>query len=148
MTLKDQCYHNNELDNETGNNITPLPLYLFIFICSELFLIYVTYDALYHNNNIEIIGSAIYNTLNSCYSIIQAFQLYKYLTEECFNRIKIFTYIIPIICFTYVLVHIYLSYKLCSEFGWTIYKSIGADSKLRSNKIVMHKWMLNIFNYN
>ncbi|ORX61031.1 hypothetical protein BCR36DRAFT_341197 [Piromyces finnis] len=131
MTLKDHCYHNDELDNENEKNITPLPLYLFIFITSELFLIYVTYDALYHNNNIEIIGSASYNLLNSFYSLIQAYQLYKYFTESCFNRIKIYTYIIPSICFIYATIHIYLAYKLCLEFGWSIYKSIGADPKLR-----------------
>jgi len=52
MTIIDGCYHNDDSNKE--KNITPLPLYLFIFISSQLFQIYVTYDALYHNNNIEI----------------------------------------------------------------------------------------------
>jgi len=52
-TLKDQCYHNEQLDIEAKNNITPLPLYLFIFITSELFLIYVTYDAVYFKYKIH-----------------------------------------------------------------------------------------------
>jgi len=45
MTIKDKCYHNDKLDTEDEKNITPLPLYLFIFISSQLFQIYVTYDA-------------------------------------------------------------------------------------------------------
>jgi len=131
MTIKDKCYHNDELNIEDEKNITPLPLYLFIFISSQLFQIYVTYDALYHNNNIEIVGSAIYYVCNSLYSFIQAYQLYKYFSEDCYNRIKIYTYIIPICCLLFSLTHIYLTFKLCGEFGWTIYKSIGADPKLR-----------------
>jgi len=93
------------------------------------------------------VGSAIYYVCNTFYSFIQAYQLNKYFSEDCYNRIKIYTYIIPICCFLFSIIHVYLTFKLCSEFGWTIYKSIGADPKLKSIRISVIQFFF-FFNIN
>lgn len=72
-----------------------IPVYLIIFIFSQLFQIALVWDALLNKNTIQIIGFVVFNLCIFAYSIFQYYQMrdlaFKDLviSEDLFNRINV-----------------------------------------------------------
>ncbi|ORY07120.1 hypothetical protein K493DRAFT_273791 [Basidiobolus meristosporus CBS 931.73] len=126
-TYANKLYHDNS-DNYT------LLVYFIIFISSQLFQVVLVWDALRHQNTIQIIALMLFNLSCFCYSLIQYHQLSQISGIEgapgkmCQNL----TISIAVIMFVFFLLYLWVGYGLYREFGWNIYKRIGADVRLKS----------------
>ncbi|KAI7907070.1 uncharacterized protein BX663DRAFT_528897 [Cokeromyces recurvatus] len=117
-----------------------IPIYLMLFIFSQVFQVALVWDAVYNKNTIQIIAFILFNLCCLGYAVFQFKQIAEALNQQMANsplvwslqKIMIANPII--ICFCQ-LVYFYLGARLYLEFGWRIYKKIGADPDIRSFSI-------------
>ncbi|KAI8366308.1 hypothetical protein EDC96DRAFT_177930 [Choanephora cucurbitarum] len=112
---------------------------------AQLFTVILVLDAIVQKNTIELIALVIFELGLSAYSIIQYHQsstLFSNTEDASVNLVLTFlgdayhasrwaeiTQICIMLLST--MVFIFLAYKLYLEFGWQIYKKIGADLSMR-----------------
>ncbi|KAI8061643.1 hypothetical protein BC940DRAFT_225500, partial [Gongronella butleri] len=122
------------LSNTYGSGI---PVYLIIFIISQFFQVGVSWDAVRAQNTIQVIVFILFNACCFVYSIFQFKQLTDVIQVPALNvlvnRLLIVCAIVIGLC---ELIYGYLGYRLYQEFGWRIYKKIGADPEIRN----MYRW--------
>lgn len=125
------------------NNPNPqrgVPVYLTIFICAQIFQIVLCWDAVWHQNTIQMIGFVLFNLAVFCYAIFQYVQLRNPtmtgtsadISSSNLSILRGALIAIPVVLGIGLTAFTYLAYKLYLEFGWKIYKKIGADPKMRS----------------
>ncbi|KAI9206780.1 uncharacterized protein BJ171DRAFT_496948 [Polychytrium aggregatum] len=116
-----------------------IPVYLVIFIFAQLFQIILCWDAVWHKNTIQIIGLILFNLCICGYSIFQYTQILSAI-QTIFNNfpstdLQVARGILlsmPVIAFSFQFVLFFLGWRLYKEYGWKIYKTIGADPKMRT----------------
>ncbi|KAJ3184699.1 hypothetical protein HDU87_004103 [Geranomyces variabilis] len=106
-----------------------IPVYLIIFIGAQIFLIYLAADAA---------TSVIFNACVCFYSVFQYVQMIGLVTtgdtkisasdESALRQLLL---AIPIILGVFSVVFALCAYKIYLEFGWKMYKKIGADPTMR-----------------
>ncbi|KAG0051085.1 hypothetical protein BGZ83_004117 [Gryganskiella cystojenkinii] len=124
---------------DTNNSSRAIPAYLIVFVFAQLFQFVLAWDAVRAQNTIEMIGIVIFNLCCFAYSIFEISQ-----TRDSLDRSASFFYspadvevlkssltgllyaVVAIIGLSQCLVT-WLAYQLFQEFGWKIYKKIGAD---------------------
>lgn len=114
----------------------PLPVYLGIFILAHLFQLYFALDALRHKNTIQLIGLCGFNLAFLVYAGIQVPEIREIeslqsITNTDASTPTIILLIIPVCISISQAAFIYLTWHLFKEFGWQIYKQIGADRKIK-----------------
>jgi len=124
-----------------------IPVYLVIFLLAQVFAIVLCWDALHHKNTIQIIGFVIFNFCSFIYSIFQFVQMKRILEEPLLipmldgsrfisgtdaSLLRAVLICIPIIFGLCMILFAFFAFKLYLEFGWKIYKKIGADPKMRN----------------
>ncbi|KAF9898008.1 hypothetical protein BX616_004614, partial [Lobosporangium transversale] len=127
------------------NQSRSIPAYMIVFIFAQLFQLVFAWDAVRAQNTIELIGIVIFNLCCFAYSIFEISQTKNslhmaakegfFVPEEKAMELqsKINPGLIVAICvigLTQILIT-WLAYRLFKEFGWTIYKKIGADPTIR-----------------
>lgn len=125
-----------------------IPVYLMIFIFSQIFQIFFTTDAVRNQNTIQVIGFLLFNTCCFIYALFQFKQMrnvfYNNFTTRVSNltdqatldlidRLLIGVAVVIGVC---ELIYVYIGTRLYQEFGWKIYKKIGADTDKRT----MYRW--------
>ncbi|ORY76990.1 hypothetical protein BCR37DRAFT_389256 [Protomyces lactucae-debilis] len=118
-----------------------IPTYFSLFLFAEVFGLGLTWDSLRLKNTIQVIGLCIYHLALATYSIIQIAQIRDALVAanltpiwngtESRLPIRPFLFAIPPVIIVFNGALVYLAYRLYNEFGWTIYKHIGADLQMR-----------------
>ncbi|KAJ1565271.1 hypothetical protein HK096_003710 [Nowakowskiella sp. JEL0078] len=83
-----------------------LPVYMMIFGLAQIFQIALCWDAI--------------------------LTIIPLVTDAYVNVLKIILILIPVIIAVFEAVYIFLAFKLYHEFGWKIYKKIGADPNMRN----------------
>ncbi|KAI8982693.1 hypothetical protein BDB01DRAFT_160526 [Pilobolus umbonatus] len=122
-----------------------IPVYLTIFIFSQLFQIFFAVDVR-HQNTIQVIGFLIFHTCCLAYAGFQFKQMNDVFLDAVNNiveedQIKITLIKRLLIGVTVVIgvcevIYAILTFILYKEFGWKIYKKIGADTDKRT----MYRW--------
>ncbi|KAK9454780.1 hypothetical protein V1511DRAFT_511432 [Dipodascopsis uninucleata] len=133
---------------KSDSKTVAIPTYLALFIFAELYQLLLTWDAVRMRNTIQAIGLCMFNTAMLIYAAIQYEQIEAavralsnwlidnsndsyVLDASAWGDIKPFLIAVPAVigCFGFIegFVFIHLYY----EFGWTIYKQIGADLQMR-----------------
>ncbi|KAI9259386.1 hypothetical protein BY458DRAFT_517232 [Sporodiniella umbellata] len=119
-----------------------VPVYLSIFIISLVFQVGLAWDAVHNKNTIQIIAFILFNLCCFGYTVFQFKQITEALKSAFPNgggntdnlqRIVIASPVISMVC---QLAYFYLGARLYLEFGWRIYKKIGADPDIRR----MYRW--------
>jgi len=94
---------------------------------------------LINRNVIQLWGFVVFNVGIFAYSIFQYVQIVQifdntsFITNpEALAIVRPLLYVIPIIIALFCVAYCYLAWKLYQEFGWKIYKKIGANPKMRS----------------
>ncbi|KAA1120120.1 hypothetical protein PGT21_037175 [Puccinia graminis f. sp. tritici] len=129
--------HTFKLSFDSAATKTPLAVYLGIFILAHLFQLYFALDALRHKNTIQLIGLCCFNFAFLVYAIIQVPEIRKIESVEGSNNTNsnltpaIILSIIPACIGISQVAFVYLTWHLFKEFGWQIYKQIGADRKIK-----------------
>ncbi|CAG8617619.1 5995_t:CDS:2 [Paraglomus brasilianum] len=114
-------------------NARSISVYHVLFIVAQFFQLGIYIDAIHNQNTIQIIALMLFEFGILIYSVIQVYQSVQILKTVA-EQINILPYEITIIVLIFILANgfAYLAYKLYQEFGWSIYKKIGADMAMRA----------------
>ncbi|KAI7902537.1 uncharacterized protein BX663DRAFT_511393 [Cokeromyces recurvatus] len=121
-----------------------LLVYFILFMLAQVFTVILVVDAIYQRNTIQLIALVAFELGMSAYSIIQFHQSSTLVVGNDVNEAPSLQYLVNAyhlskwaeitqICIMIIstIVFIFLAYKLYLEFGWHIYKKIGADLAMR-----------------
>ncbi|KAI9179225.1 hypothetical protein H9P43_005888 [Blastocladiella emersonii ATCC 22665] len=104
-----------------------LPVYMMIFVGTQIWNMYLSWDAILKQNTIQLIAFVMFNACTFAYSIFQFRQV---------NQADVaggpLLYAVSVVLGAFTLIFAYLAYKLYLEFGWKIYKKIGADPNMKN----------------
>ncbi|KAF9428776.1 hypothetical protein BGZ94_001096 [Podila epigama] len=139
------------LDNR--NQSRSIPAYMIVFVFAQLFQLVLAWDAVRAQNTIEIISIVVFNMCCFAYSIFEISQIKSSLciaapgetsckfdsqffvpvgrSESLLTSIKPFLIIIVVVIGLTQCAVTWLGYQLFQEFGWKIYKKIGADPNMK-----------------
>ncbi|KXN72972.1 hypothetical protein CONCODRAFT_77518 [Conidiobolus coronatus NRRL 28638] len=133
-----------------------LPVYFSLFIFAQLFQFYLCFDGTINQNTMQIIVLACFNFLLWSYGGIQFYQTTT--ASKDFNTFKMeklseidlqfSPIVIPItltIIFLLAATSIFFSFiahKLYQEYGWSLYKRIGADVQMKKMYKIYHVFVL------
>ncbi|KAF9963119.1 hypothetical protein BGZ65_005866 [Modicella reniformis] len=127
------------------NQSRAIPAYMIVFVFAQLFQLVFAWDAVRAQNTIELISIVGFNLCCFAYSVFEISQARDSLLNagergffvppskamDLHDSIKPFLIIvICVIGVTQCLVT-WLAYQLFQEFGWKIYKKIGADPNIK-----------------
>ncbi|KAL7410354.1 hypothetical protein BDY24DRAFT_344272 [Mrakia frigida] len=123
-----------------------LPVYLGIFAVAHLFMLVMSIDAVKARNTIQIFGLCIFNGMFLVYAIIQIDEIRQAfdgtdsdeLSSSAASKIPVtlLTALIPSMIGACEIGYLILSWFCWREMGWDIYKSMGADRRLK--KLFFH----------
>lgn len=128
---------------DSRNVSRSIPAYLIVFVFAQLFQLVLAWDAVRGQNTIEMIGIVIFNFCCFAYSIFEITQTKDSLNssnayfepEGSANRLS--DSLVPFLGAVVVVIGLsqcavtWLAYQLFQEFGWKIYKKIGADPRMK-----------------
>ncbi|CCG83673.1 protein of unknown function [Taphrina deformans PYCC 5710] len=128
----------HKYDMQDSTSSRAIPTYFSLVIFAEIFGLLVAWDSLRLKNTIQVIGLCLYHLALMVYAIIQIDQIKEALGPDLINdhdvwgngsslSIEPWLIIIPVVIGCSIVLLCYYSYRLYEEFGWTIYKHIGAD---------------------
>ncbi|KAI9101281.1 hypothetical protein DFS34DRAFT_592163 [Phlyctochytrium arcticum] len=115
-----------------------VPVYLIIFILAQLFQIYLCWDAIWRKNTIQTASFVVLHLLICFYAVFQYSQMIDLVKNDTQfsptdqRTVESVLLAIPIILGVFSLLFALCAYKLYLEFGWKIYKKIGADPQMRN----------------
>lgn len=125
-------------------NARRLPIYLYIFVTAHLVQLILTAFAIRTRNTIQVIALAVFNAMLLAYAGIEVAEIRQTLdvypaSEEVASAHKLLTLplniltgiVIGVIGLAEVIIVI-LTYFVWREFGWRIYKFLGADLRIRT----------------
>ncbi|KAF9423024.1 hypothetical protein BGZ94_008449, partial [Podila epigama] len=128
-----------------------LSVYHILFIVAQIFQLILLCDAMYNKNTIQIIAIVVFNCAMVAYAGLQVKQASEILVitpnDSLSNAIRdIFNnkgnptpyhaslpyeLAVLVLMAIFAVVFAFIAYKLYKEFGWSIYKKIGADLAMR-----------------
>jgi hypothetical protein len=130
----------NPLAQNNGKYARAIPCQLALLIFGFIYQLCLTYDALSNQNTIQVIGLAIMNAGLIIYTGIQYQQVYhafvtlseaQFLPADYFSQVQGTLIALPAVLALFSIVLAFLAWQLYKEFGWKIYKQIGADPKMK-----------------
>ncbi|EGG03120.1 uncharacterized protein MELLADRAFT_90467 [Melampsora larici-populina 98AG31] len=153
--------------------LTSVSTYLVIFIIANVFSIVMTFDSLFNKNVVQLISLCLFNFLMAAYGAVLPRQIKRalqnpggpvswngahegtscnmyvscYGVQYLYGDIQGWIITIPVITGFCSCLLAYLTWLIYKEFGWDIFKQIGAD--LRLKRIIQQKYvfyMLQKFN--
>lgn len=107
-----------------------VPVYLVIFLLAQVFQVILCWDAVLKQNIMQIGSFVMFNAAIFFYSIFQYAQLISISKED--KSLSIPLIVIPIVVGFFEVVFSIMASKLYVEFGWRIFKRIGADPQMRN----------------
>jgi len=121
-----------------------LTFYYILFVVSLFFQLVLYVDAIYNKNTIQIIGLMLFHFLTLGYCVIQILQarsiiatpkiavdLHDMVPDFQADATLPYGVTVAVLMTAFVLVWVYVNWKLFQEFGWQIFKQIGADLRMR-----------------
>ncbi|RIA87006.1 hypothetical protein C1645_828399 [Glomus cerebriforme] len=129
-----RCVNINKdrIGNIVGENV--------VFLIFNIFQFWFCQNAIYNQNTIQIINIAVINYLCALFAIVQIVEIDIWTTKanECipeyFNyNAAIAAYEAPLIIMLVICatLQVFFTWKLYQQFGWNIYKKIGADLRMQ-----------------
>jgi len=125
-----------------GDNLSlsRLPVYLVVFALAHLFQLILAIDAVHARNTLQFIFLTIFNALLLMYSVIQKSEILSAIPSTTTGitdiSVNALTTIIPIVIAVAQVAYIALGLKIYREFGWQVYKLLGADRSVK--RMYMH----------
>jgi len=129
----EQRQHKHSSENSHVLVKNQIPVYLGIFFMAHILQFGLALDAVYHRNTLQFGFLAIFNALFFAYSVIQIFEVRNLVTtgSSGFIPISALTITIPVVVALAQIAYIALGWKIYGEFGWSVYKLIGADRRVK-----------------
>ncbi|RUS32092.1 hypothetical protein BC938DRAFT_476316 [Jimgerdemannia flammicorona] len=132
------------------------------FMAFQAFQLWFTFDALYHHNTIQLTTSSLINLLCAVFGVVQILESQKWLGRvqeiidsfqlrdvDPFMQAKWIEIVLTFVMIVFALFLMFLAYKLYRQYGWLIYKRIGANIAMQGHfktyQIFVMLMKLNIF---
>ncbi|KAG5341383.1 UPF0658 Golgi apparatus membrane protein [Termitomyces sp. T112] len=114
------------------NQITSrkMPVYLSIFALAHVFQLVMAVDAVHARNTLQFFCLAAFNALFLVYAVIQIGEVREALSTAP-QGVGPLTTVIPIVIAICEICYIGLAWKIYHEFGWKVYKFLGADRRIK-----------------
>jgi len=139
----------SQIISETAR-LRSIQVYLAIFIIAELFELVISLDSLRLKNTVQLFGVIFFSVAMTTYSALISDQIHNAINSanpngcggpdahldcpggvsDLFDEIRHFIMVIPIIIGVATICLAFLTFRLFTEFGWSIFKLIGADLRL------------------
>lgn len=116
-----------------GESHNVLPVYLGLFCLAHVFQIVLAVDAIFQQNMIQIIGLCMFNFLFLIYSVVQINEVKTGFDEMSGHAasqhkiVPILLTVVPCVIGAAEFLFLVLSWKIYREFGWQVFKNLGAD---------------------
>ncbi|KAI0307566.1 hypothetical protein B0F90DRAFT_1944658 [Multifurca ochricompacta] len=114
-----------------------MPVYLSVFALAHVFQLGMALDAVYARNTLQFFALTVFNALFLVYAIIQSSEVRKSLTtlssSSGFSHIpvNVLTVVLPIVIAVAELAYVALAWTIYNEFGWKVYKFLGANRQIK-----------------
>ncbi|KZP01201.1 hypothetical protein CALVIDRAFT_532818 [Calocera viscosa TUFC12733] len=120
-----------------------LPCYFALFVLAGVFTLYITLDALWNRNIIQLFGLIIFSCGLCVFAGIQVREVHLALAvtncdtvhvatcADLFNIVERFLIVVPIIIGLAIAGYAWCTMKLFGEFGWVVFRVIGADPRMK-----------------
>ena len=111
-----------------------IPTFIALFIFAQVYIIVLSWDALRLKNTIQTIMTCFFHVAMFVYAFLQISQVQDALVPEytdLYSRMRPFLIANPCVIAMALFVLAFATYKLYLEFGWTIYKQVGASLSMR-----------------
>ncbi|KAM0788015.1 hypothetical protein ACM66B_006214 [Microbotryomycetes sp. NB124-2] len=109
------------------NEDSVLPVYLGLFVLAHIVQLALAIDAIVAKNTIQL-ALNVFNTLFLAYSIIQISELRELLDSK---TLRIIVWLIPVMISLTEATYIGTFWFIWRDFGWQIFKEIGADRSIK-----------------
>jgi len=123
--------------DDTAAGSRKMKVYLGIFVLAHVFQMIMALDAVYNRNTLQVFCLTAFNLAFMIYSIIQIGEIREIggsLSQQTGISdipINVLTTIIPCVIAAAELAYIGLGWKIYTEFGWQVYKFLGADRQIK-----------------
>jgi len=115
-----------------------LPVYFSIFGFAHVFQLILAIDAVWMRNTLQFFFLTAFNLIFLIYAIVQIFEIRSALPTSASSQsaifnipINILVIIIPFVIALAELAYIVLGWSIWREFGWKVYKLLGADRRIK-----------------
>eukprot|EP01139_Manchomonas_bermudensis_P023355 Amastigsp_a841036_357.p1 type:complete len:328 gc:universal Amastigsp_a841036_357:134-1117(+) len=108
-------------DTASGAKRDSKIVYAILLIVSLIFFLAFAWDAVLNENSIQLVTFLFFSALMTIYALVQ-------LLGDISNPLLIAQFLVLFIGQMGIFV---LGYKVYSEFGWKVYKKVGADPRMR-----------------
>jgi len=125
--------------DSTGEAIERMRVYLAIFALAHVFQFILAIDAVYNRNTLQFFFLCVFNALFLIYSGVQIGEVKAALQSVSTSNadtassipINLLTSSIPVVIAVCEVAYLALAYRIYAEFGWQVYKFLGADRRIK-----------------
>jgi len=123
--------------NDIATASKKMPVYLSVFALAHVFQLAMALDAVYARNTLQFFALTVFNGLFLVYAIIQSSEVRNSLSsvslQSGFSHIpvNVLTTALPIVIAIAELAYVALAWTIYNEFGWKVYKFLGADRRIK-----------------
>lgn len=123
--------------NNIATTSKKMPVYLSVFALAHVFQLGMALDAVYARNTLQFFALTVFNALFLVYAIIQSSEVRNSLStvssQSGFSHIPVnaLTTVLPIVIAIAELAYVALAWTIYNEFGWKVYKFLGADRRIK-----------------
>ncbi|KAF8329159.1 uncharacterized protein EI90DRAFT_3146049 [Cantharellus anzutake] len=139
----------SHVSTTSNANLRTLPCYFALFILAQLFHLVLTFDALRLRNIIQVIGLLLFQGAITIFAGIQIEQTHTALVTNpgancqqyyvtcsgpgsLWSVLAPFQVVTPVISGVSFIILCYFAWKLYHEFGWAVFRMVGADPQLKN----------------
>lgn len=128
-----------------------LPVYFSIFGFAHVFQFILAIDAVWMRNTLQFFFLTAFNLILLIYAVVQIFEIRSTLPKTTTSSdsaifdipINILVIIIPFVVALAELAYVILGWSIWREFGWKVYKLLGADRRIK--RLYFHYQILACF---
>lgn len=137
LAIEGDLYARVHLAKSKSGPARTMPAYLGVFALAHVFQFVMAVDAVYYRNTLQFVCLTIFNAVFLMYSIIQTRDVKNSLDELASTPgvpdipINVLTIVLPLVISVAEVGYIGLGWKIYHEFGWSVYKSLGADRRIK-----------------
>jgi len=114
-----------------------MQVFLSVFALAHVFQLAMALDAVYARNTLQFFALTVFNALFVVYAIIQSSEVRNATStlspQNGFSHIplNVLTTVLPIVVSVAELAYIALAWTIYNEFGWKVYKFLGANRQIK-----------------
>jgi len=114
-----------------------MPVFLAVFAFAHVFQLGMALDAVYARNTLQFFALTVFNALFLFYAVVQSSEVRHSVTAVSSQSglshipINVLTALLPIVISLAELAYIALAWTIYNEFGWKVYKFLGADRQIK-----------------